>query len=138
MDDREAVFDMRIEAFKARQRGIRSPRGSLTGFHFYIDRDGSAHKGRDLEEQCRESGDACEEGIAICLFGGANKTRLKGSIKNFPKAQLRTLWKLIDELLEKYPEAELVCHKDVDPDEKSCPGFTLKQLTLVRAKVMRK
>lgn len=100
------------------------------GYHYVIRRDGKLEPGRDLDND----GDVDEEigahaagfnanSIGICLVGG--KRHGGASDCNFTAAQWAKLERLYLDLHAKYPKAEWIGHRDVNPG-KTCPTFDVK------------
>lgn len=100
------------------------------GYHYVVRRDGRVEKGRDLDRD----GNVDEEvgahargfnanSIGICMVGGMAEDG--GDDCNFTEAQWQSLRQLVQGLLVKYPEADVIGHRDVDP-HKTCPTFDAK------------
>ena len=109
-------------------RGFRT-----VGYHFYIRRDGSVTQHRKLLEvgaHCRPW-NRCS--IGICYEGGLDENG-KAADTRTPR-QKEALHRLVHELLQRYPEAKVVGHRDLSPDTnyngivdpweriKECPCF---------------
>lgn len=98
------------------------------GYHHVIRRDGTIEKGRDLDGD----GDVTDEvgahaagfnegSIGICLVGGKPDF-------NFTMAQLKMLVFLVGEYKSRYPEIEIMGHRDLPGVTKACPCFDVKSL----------
>lgn len=89
------------------------------GYHYIIRRNGVIERGRPEEETGAHAKGYNANSIGVCLVGGLNN---KGEAdSNFTAIQFETLWSLIFRLLKKYPEADLMGHRDVS--SKTCPNF---------------
>jgi len=82
------------------------------GYHYFIKRDGTIQRGRPEYWQGAHVRGYNKESIAICLAGRGDYT----------DAQKAALSGLIEELLLKYPCANVVGHYQLD-DNKTCPLF---------------
>ncbi len=95
------------------------------GYHFYVRKDGTLEKGRDLEQT-----PAAQQGhntgtIAICL-GGLKKEK-------FTAAQFATLRALCAAIHEQLPLATFHGHCEVNPD-KTCPVYDYRAVLGLDAK----
>lgn len=91
------------------------------GYHLVLTRSGELEEGRPIERigahvQGRNTGS-----IGICMIGGMNRSKTAPAI-NYTPEQFNALRNLIDELLEKYPNAKVSGHNDWDK-KKTCPNF---------------
>lgn len=93
------------------------------GYHYVIRRDGMIEKGRDIDAvgaHCKAAG-LNHESIGICLVGGINSSGVAEA--NFTFKQYKTLSKLIDDVMVRFPEiSKVIGHRDVD-SHKACPSF---------------
>ena len=98
-----------------RHRGFRD-----IGYHYYITRDGTVHRGRPLElvgAHCRNHN---RHSIGICYEGGLDA---EGRAKDTrTEAQKISLSALVRELKERFPQALVVGHRELDSG-KECPCF---------------
>ena len=103
-----------------RHRGFRD-----IGYHYYITRDGTVHRGRPLElvgAHCRNHN---RHSIGICYEGGLDA---EGRAKDTrTEAQKVSLSALVGELKERFPQALVVGHRELDPG-KECPCFEMNKL----------
>ena len=103
-----------------RHRGFRD-----IGYHYYITRDGTVHRGRPLElvgAHCRNHN---RHSIGICYEGGLDA---EGRAKDTrTEAQKISLSALVGELKERFPQALVVGHRELDPG-KECPCFEMNKL----------
>ena len=99
------------------------------GYGKVIKRDGTVEQGRgDDEVQAHVKGyNHCSYGI--CLVGGAKEEDWKQEDDNFTGEQFESLKKLLEELLVKYPDAQIVGHRDLD-ESKFCPSFSVRTYLL--------
>ena len=98
-----------------KQRGFKK-----IGYHYVIKLDGTIEKGRGLEEVGAHCLNHNKNSIGICYIGGLasdNKTPKDTRTTEQKKA----LWKLIVELLIKYPNATIHGHREFA--NKACPCF---------------
>jgi len=86
------------------------------GYHYVIRRNGQVENGRPEEEVGAHVQGHNANSIGICLVGGG-----KG-ICNFTHQQWDTLrWRIAD-LCQRYPNAAVCGHRDLNP-AKACPSF---------------
>ena len=101
-------------------RGFRT-----VGYHFYIRRDGTITQHRKLLEvgaHCRPW-NRCS--IGICYEGGLDA---EGRAKDTrTEAQKVSLSALVGKLKERFPQALVVGHRELDPG-KECPCFEMNKL----------
>lgn len=90
------------------------------GYHFYITRDGTIHKGRNLEDVGAHCLHHNSHSIGICYEGGLDAT---GTPKDTRTLEQRaSLLALLRELKKLFPRAVIVGHHDLNP-LKDCPCF---------------
>lgn len=93
------------------------------GYHYVVYRDGSVHRGRDVEQ----IGAHCEGqntgSIGICYIGGmtADNKQAKDTRTPLQRAALRDL---VDLLKTDYPHATIHGHREFA--NKACPCFDVK------------
>lgn len=102
-----------------KQRGFKK-----IGYHYVIKLDGTIEKGRGVEEVGAHCLNHNKNSIGICYIGGL------ASDGKTPKdtrttEQKKSLWKLIVELLIKYPNATIHGHREFA--NKACPCFDAKK-----------
>ena len=99
---------------------------SAIGYHFVVRRDGTIEKGRDLDND----GDVLEEvgahaaghnahSLGVCMVGG------KGGF-NFTARQMRSLDFIIDDMVQRFPDIEVLGHCDLANVDKECPQFNVR------------
>lgn len=93
------------------------------GYHYVVYLDGSIHKGRNEEVV----GAHCEghnaHSIGVCYIGGKEAGTFKAKDTR-TKAQKEALIRLLMKLVCKYPDAEIVGHRDLA--NRKCPCFDAK------------
>ena len=90
------------------------------GYHFYIRKNGDIKSTRPLERIGAHSRGFNRESIGICYEGGLDA---EGRAKDTrTEAQKVSLSALVGELKERFPQALVVGHRELDPG-KECPCF---------------
>lgn len=109
---------------------------SSGGYHFYIQRNGLVEPMRPVSEPGAHARGYNARSIGICYEGGLNENGQPADTRT--PEQKTALHRLVSELLEKYPEAEVLGHRDLSPDKnyngiierwewiKACPCFEVK------------
>ena len=92
------------------------------GYHFVIKRDGTVETGRELLEVGAHAKGHNSRSVGVCMIGGM-KQESSASETNFTKAQWASLAKVVDELVETFPEARVRGHDEVA--NKECPTFNV-------------
>lgn len=93
------------------------------GYHFIIKRDGTVEEGRPVNVVGSHVKDWNSRSVGVCLVGGIDA---KGKFEaNFTPAQMTSLRNKLEELMSKYPNAELMAHHSVAA--KACPSFDVKR-----------
>lgn len=99
------------------------------GYHFVIRRDGTVEKGRDLYQAGAHAQGYNDRSVGICLVGGIHETKMQGRWPkpeaNFTEAQWEALDTLVDQMLEKFPDAKVIGHNEVA--KKACPSFNVQE-----------
>ena len=99
------------------------------GYATVIKRDGTIEQGRkDDEVQAAVKG-YNHTSFNLCLVGGAKEEDWKQPDDNFTGEQWESLKKELTRLIQKYPDAQIVGHRDLD-DKKFCPSFNVRQYLL--------
>lgn len=109
-----------------RERGWRD-----IGYHYVITRSGEIQKGRPDDMPGAHERKLNSRSISICLVGGSPPTGSLASRRghgedNFTPAQKTALAQILLHLHEKYPDAEVLGHRDVEGVRKACPSFDVK------------
>ena len=94
-------------------------------YHYNIGRDGTIEEGRPLEKPGAHARGHNTHSIGICLEGGVKEDK-KTPDSNFTRAQLKSLDKLLTELLERFPASEVFGHRDLPGVTKACPCFDVR------------
>ena len=99
------------------------------GYGKVIKRNGEVEQGReDNAIQAHVKGyNHCSYGL--CLVGGAKEENWKEPEDNFTAEQWESLKKTLEELLVKYPDAQIVGHYMLD-ESKTCPNFNVREYLL--------
>lgn len=99
-----------------RQRGWQG-----IGYHFVIYRDGSVHRGRPIGQAGAHCAGHNAHSIGVCYIGGcaADGKTPKDTRTNAQKA---ALLKLLRQLKDEYPQAQIHGHRFYNP-HKACPSF---------------
>ena len=118
--DTYATMDIGAKEIDAWHRG-RGWKG--IGYHYVIRRDGTIEKGRPEEVPGAHVSGHNQHSIGICYAGG--KSADGRPEDNRTEAQKESLRELVAELLERYPDARIVGHHDLNP-AKACPCFDVK------------
>ena len=101
-------------------------RGFLkVGYHFVIKRDGTLQKGRELMEAGAHVKSYNHRSIGIALCGGVSETNVEVWENNFQSEQWATLYNLIVDLKEKFPDVKIMGHNEVS--SKACPSFNVQE-----------
>lgn len=103
------------------------------GYHYVIDLDGTIEKGRKEEEIGSHVAGYNKNSIGVVYVGGLDKN---GNPKDTrTEAQKEALWKLLTELLCKYPSAIIKGHRDFPNVSKACPCFdAMKEYSVINLK----
>jgi N-acetylmuramoyl-L-alanine amidase len=101
------------------------------GYHYIITRAGLVQKGRPDNVPGAHEPKINKRSIAVCLIGGSppigSAAHKKGlGENNFTPEQWVSLEKLVKELHEKHPDAEIIGHRDVPGVNKACPSFDVR------------
>ena len=99
------------------------------GYARVLKRDGTWEQGREDDEiQAHVKGyNHCS--IGICLVGGAKEENWKEGEDNFTAEQWESLKTELTRLVQKYPDARIVGHYELD-EKKFCPAFNVRQYLL--------
>jgi N-acetylmuramoyl-L-alanine amidase len=105
-----------------RMHRARTPPFRSIGYHWFIRRDGTVEPGRPETEQGAHVIGQNAGKLGICWAGGLERASgAQVGVNNMTRAQEQSLIRLIRELLERYPQAKVVGHRDLAPT--LCPGF---------------
>lgn len=101
------------------QRGFKK-----IGYHYVIKLDGTVEKGRDESEIGAHCTGHNAHSIGICYIGGLEKDGKTPKDTRTPQ-QKSALWKLLFELIIKYPDATIHGHREFAA--KACPCFDVQK-----------
>ena len=98
------------------------------GYHYFIRKNGMVETGRDLSQAGRFEQGAHSKGensisIGICLEGGVTRARPDEGFDSRTPAQIKAQIKLIRELLIRFPNAQVIGHRDMPFAATQCPGY---------------
>ena len=91
------------------------------GYHWVIKRDGTIEKGREEKEIGAHAYGYNKGSLGICLVGGLSD--LNEPENNFTPNQFESLYRLLKQLKENYPDAKILGHRDLPNVQKQCPCF---------------
>lgn len=94
------------------------------GYHYVIYLDGSIHKGRDEEVIGSHCLGYNAHSIGVCYVGGLEKGTKRAKDTRTPQ-QKEALIRLLMELVCKYPDAEILGHRNLA--NRKCPSFDAKE-----------
>ena len=100
-----------------KQRGFKT-----IGYHFFIDRSGTIHAGRPLEEQGAHCNGQNAHSIGICYEGGLNKEGKPLDTRTI--LQRIAMKELVAQLLGQFPDATVHGHREFA--NKACPCFDVE------------
>jgi N-acetylmuramoyl-L-alanine amidase len=93
------------------------------GYHWVIEIDGAIVKGRGESRSGAHAKGHNSSSVGVCYIGGVDDS--DGSPKDTrTEKQKETLRCLLIDLLGRYPDAEIIGHRDVS--SKACPSFDAK------------
>lgn len=102
----------------------RCSNGRYAGYHLLVHLDGSYERIRPDEERGQHCTQANmnNRAVSVCYVGGVDNNNKPCDTRT--EAQKRTLVTLLKTLRAKYPNAQIVGHRDYAP--KACPSFDAK------------
>lgn len=96
------------------------------GYHFVIRRNGAVEPGRDLQEVGAHARPHNVDSVGICMVGGVADDG-KTPQANFTHDQWGALEKTVKQVLETYPGADVIGHRDVPgTPPTACPSFDVR------------
>lgn len=96
------------------------------GYHKVIRRDGVIEDGRAEATVGAHAGPAYNSmSVAVCMAGGVAEANVKQAENNFTAEQFASLKGLLRQWKEKYPDAQIVGHRDLQATE--CPSFNVRE-----------
>ena len=99
------------------------------GYGKIIKRDGTVEQGRADDAIHAHVKGYNHIAYGLCLIGGAKEDNWKEPEDNFTAEQWESLKKTLEELLVKYPDAQIVGHYMLD-ESKTCPNFNVRMYLL--------
>jgi len=93
------------------------------GYHNVIRRDGTLEHGRDLAIAGAHAKGYNQFSIGVCLVGGVDVNN--NPENNFTKEQFTTLKGYLDTMVNVFPEAKVLGHRDLPDVKKACPSFNV-------------
>lgn len=94
---------------------------SGVGYHYVIRHDGTIERGRPLEKVGAHVKGHNTYSIGICLVGGADDTGKPEA--NYTAAQYASLRLILDGLVRRFPDSNILGHCDFPGVAKACPSF---------------
>jgi len=102
-------------------RGWHQDRGwSDVGYHFVVRRNGAVETGRKIADVGAHVQGHNQNSIGVCLVGGVNRGNVPDC--NFTAPQWSALHDLVSELIDDYPDAQVIGHRSYTT-KKDCPVF---------------
>lgn len=95
------------------------------GYHFIIEANGTLHNLLPIEKVANGVKGYNEHSIHISYIGGIDKN--KKAIDNRTDDQKMVMRKIVNELKIKFPDAEILGHRDFPNVKKDCPCFDVKK-----------
>lgn len=115
---------MDIGASEIRKWHVDERGWSDIGYHKVIRRDGTIEAGRDIDMSGAHAAGVNSVSVGVCLVGGRGED--DNAENNFTPQQFDSLTEVITELKEKYPQAEVLGHRDLPDVQKQCPAFDVR------------
>jgi N-acetylmuramoyl-L-alanine amidase len=104
-----------------RQRGFNG-----IGYHYVVRLDGTIEVGRPEDAIGAHVEGHNSTSIGISYVGGVDANDINKAEDTRTEAQKKALLKLIKQLREKYPKAQVLGHRDFPGVKKACPCFDAK------------
>jgi len=104
-----------------RQRGFNG-----IGYHFIVRLDGTVEPGRPVDAIGAHVEGQNSTSIGISYVGGVDANDIKLAKDTRTDAQKRALRALLLDLVSKYPDVEILGHRDFPGVKKACPCFDAK------------
>ena len=93
------------------------------GYHYVVELDGTVGDGRPVEIAGAHAAGHNSNSIGVCYVGGVDEDMEPKDTRT--DEQKEALDDLIRDLMEEYPDAEVIGHCDIS--EKACPSFDAKE-----------
>lgn len=121
---RREVSVAELDAWHKAKNFERCSNGHYAGYHLLVHIDGSYERIRPDSERgqhCPQS-NMNNRAVSVCYVGGVDNNNKPCDTRT--EAQKKTLVTLLRTLRAKYPDAQIVGHRDYAP--KACPSFDAK------------
>jgi len=106
-------------------RGWHTGKGwSDIGYHYVIELNGAVRDGRPLERAGAHVAGWNAHSIGVCYVGGVDADMQPKDTRT--NAQRLAMTKLVQKLHERFPDAEILGHRDFPNVAKACPSFPAK------------
>lgn len=96
------------------------------GYHYVIKRDGTLETGRPDDTIGAHVEGQNATSVAICMVGGVDANDVTKARDNFTSIQNYTLRQVLADMKAKYPDAEILGHRDFPGVKKACPSFDVR------------
>lgn len=106
--------DRRYTVEQCRRDHIRNNGWDDIGYHWYVERDGIIHPGRNESVQGAHVKNHNPHSIGVCYEGGLDPSGQPCDTRT--RAQVASLRRLMEELHQRYPKAIILGHRDLSPD----------------------
>ena len=93
------------------------------GYHKYIRKNGLIEKGRPLTVRGAHVKGHNHHSIGICYEGGVHAADPNTGLDTRTEAQKEAMTRVIREMLARYPDAQVIGHRDMPGAATQCPGF---------------
>lgn len=97
------------------------------GYHYVIHLDGSISEGRPLEEAGAHVAGYNATTIGISYVGGVSANDVNIAKDTRTPAQKAAMFKLVSDLKARFPNAEVLGHRDFPGVSKACPCFDARK-----------
>lgn len=112
--------DVKVETIK--KWHVEDNGWSDIGYHWVIELDGSIRKGRHEAQAGAHAKGHNSGSVGVCYIGGCDSDMNPKDTRT--DKQKESLHCLLIDLLGRYPDAEIIGHRDVS--SKACPSFDAK------------
>tara|TARA_R110000822_G_scaffold60323_4_gene150394 strand:+ start:500 stop:913 length:414 start_codon:yes stop_codon:yes gene_type:complete len=92
------------------------------GYHWIVTLNGTLERGRPEHIQGAHAKGFNKNSVGLCYVGGVDKDMTPKDTRT--KGQKETLKCILEDLKDRYPNAEIIGHRDVS--SKACPSFDAK------------
>lgn len=94
------------------------------GYNYVIRRNGRVEAGRAEGEELAHAKGFNKDSIAICIVGGLNEDGKPSP--SYTTQQWRSLHIFVEWMQRRYPDAEIMGHRDLPNVAKACPSFDVR------------